>query len=163
MKSSFNHACKNALAIGGALLALTAFASTADARMGGISMPSSMSRGDTHTTMSPSLGSPRGSDIGSFRNSGRSFDVGLQTRDRGSHWKHPIDSDQGGPDDPPKKTPKGGTESGGSAPKDNPWDPYGFHKHHPGYVDKYGHYHPPTGVGSNSADSDPAPASRTPR
>ena len=165
MKSSFKNACKNVLAMSGALLALTAFASTADARMGGMSMSPSMSRGDMHTTISPSLGSPRGSDISSFRNSGRSFDVGLQTRDRGSHWKHPIDSDQGGPDDPPKKTPKGGgTQAGGGwTPQNNPWDPYGFHNHHPGpngYVDKDGHYHPPTHVG----DSDePAPASRTPR
>jgi len=155
------------LTIGSALLAFSAFVSTAEARMmGGMSMPSSMSRGDTHPTFNSSPGSPRGSDIGSFRNSGRGFDVGLQTRDRGSHWKHPIDSDQGGADDPPKKTPKGSTQGNNDYAAKNPWDPYGFHNHHPGnhgYVDKDGHYHPPTDHSGSANNTDPAPASRTPR
>jgi hypothetical protein len=149
---------RKSLTLAGALLALAAFASTADARMGGGGMSSSMSHGDMRGSSSPSLGSPRGT----FGNGGRSFDVGLQTRDRGSHWKHPIDSDQGGPDDPPKKTPNGGTGTGGSPPKYNAGDHYGPHKHHPGYVDKYGHYHP-ADYGNSSASNDPAPASRTPR
>lgn len=138
------------LSIGGALLALAAFASIAEARMGGgmgMSSPT-MSHGGGHGSMSSSMGSPRG-----FSPDGRTFSPGgLATRVRGSHWKHPIDSDNGGPDDPPKKTPKGSTQTGSNgndAPKDctgnwhcshpgrGPWPPKG------GYVDPWGHYHPP--------------------
>ena len=131
------------LSIGGALLALTAFASTADARMGsGMGMSSSMSHGAGHGSM----GSPRG-----FSPDGRTFSPdGFTARVKGSHWKHPIDSDNGGPDDPPKKTPKGSTQTGsnGNGP---PKDCHGnWHCLHPGqwppkegYVDPWGHYHPP--------------------
>jgi len=107
------------LSIGGALLALAAFASTADARMGGgggMSMSSSMSHGGGHGSMSSSMGSPRG-----FSPDRRTFSPsGLATRVKGSNWKHPIDSDIGG-DDPPKvpKTPTrpgaNGNSSGGAA------------------------------------------------
>jgi hypothetical protein len=103
---------KISLTIGSALLALAALASTADARMmgGGMHSPSSMSRGDIHSTGPSSLGSPRG-----FSPDGRTFSPdGLQSRVKGSHWKHPIDSDQGGADDPPKKTPK--TPKGSTGP-----------------------------------------------
>src|SRR5690348_17198539 len=99
---------RKSLTIGGALVALAAFASTADARMGGgMGMSSSMSHGGGH--MSSSMGSPRGSHVDMRAGpSGPTFNTErVQTRVKGTHWKHPIDSDNGGPDDPPKKTPKG--------------------------------------------------------
>ena len=141
------------LSIGGALLALTAFASTADARMGGGGGMGMSSHGGGHASMSSSIGSPRGSNV-DMRTSamgGRAFNAdSLQTRVKGTHWKHPIDSDNGGPEDPPKKTPKGSTQTGsnGNGP---PKDCHGnWHCLHPGqwppkngYVDPWGHYHPP--------------------
>ena len=123
------------LAIGGALLALAAFASTADARMmGGMSMPSSMSRGDAHTPMTSSLGSSHG-----FSPDGRTFSAdGLGTRIKGSNWKKPIDSDQGGADDPLPKPPKTQTSSNGNGSGGyyGGWNPG---HHHYGY---YGPYNP---------------------
>jgi hypothetical protein len=160
---------KNLLTIGGALLALAAFASTADARMGGgMGMSSSMSHGGGHGSMSSSLGSPRGTVAAGFNtnggrvdlrtaprgtvapgfntNGGR-VDVGAAQPSKGSHWKHPIDWDGGGADDPPKKPSKGHVEynsNGGG------WshDPYGFHNHHNGYYDQWGHHHGPYPSGS---------------
>lgn len=158
------------LTIGGALLALAAITTTAEARMlGGTSMPSShMSRGDIHSPVTSSLGSPRtfspdGHTSGVI---GRTFSPdGLQSRVKGSNWKHPIDSDGGGPADPPKKPPKGGTQTGskdssqgGGWTHDPPW----HHDGHGGWTDKYGHYHAP-GSGGGANSSDPPPASRTPR
>ena len=71
-----------------------------------------------------------------------------------THWKHPIDSENGGPDDPPKKAPKGSIQgSGGSG------SPQGG-----GWYDQYGHHHGPWPSGQGTASNgEPAPASRTPR
>ena len=109
--------------------------------------------------MSPSLRSPRG-----FSPDGRTFSPGgLATRVKGSNWKHPIDSDNGGPDDPPKKTPKGPTQTGGNDTwKDHPG--YYHPDHSKGWYDKYGHYHPgKNSDGGTASNGEPAPASRTPR
>jgi hypothetical protein len=70
-----------------------------------------------------------------------------QTRVKGTHWKHPIDSDNGGPDDPPKK-PKGSSGDGQPQWTSNGggWThtpPYGFHDPHKGWYDRWGHCHPP--------------------
>ena len=152
------------LSIGGALLALAAFASTADARMGGgggMSMSPSTSHGGGHTSTSSSMGSPRGSniDVRSSTIGGRTSSAGdLRTRVKGTHWKHPIDSDNGGPDDPPKKTPMGSSGEGRTQ-----WTSNGGGWEH----------RPPSHQGTggwdglwSSGDSyrtQPAPASRTPR
>jgi len=165
---------RTSLTIGGALLALAAFVSTADARMGGgggMSMSPSMSHGAPISSMSSSsMGSPRG-----FSPDGRTFGAGgLATRVKGSNWKHPIDSDGGGPSDPPNKPPKGSTQTGSNgADQVDPHDPYGFHGHHNGWYDRYHHYHPGSGDGSKSGNNsggnssgnrtEPAPAFRTPR
>jgi len=160
------------LSIGGALLALTAFASTADARMGGgggMGMSSSMSHGGGHGSMSSSIGSPRGfsPDGRTFSPDGRTFRPdGIATRVKGAHWKHPIDSDNGGPDDPPKKTPKGSTQgSGGSgSPQGGGWSHDPPRGHGGGWYDQYGHHHGPWPSGQGTASNgEPAPASRTPR
>ena len=93
---------KTSLTIGGALLALATLASTAQAGMaGGINMPTSLSRGDTRIPATSSIGSVR-----TFSPDGHVGSNALELRTAGSHWKKPIDSDQGGADDPPKKTPK---------------------------------------------------------
>ena len=82
------------LSIGGALLALAAFASAADARMGG------------GMNMSSSMGSPRG-----FSPDGRTFSPdGFTARIKGANWKRPIDSDGGILGDPPIKPPKASTQ-----------------------------------------------------
>ena len=137
---------KNALTIGGALLALAALASTADARMmGGMTMPSSMSRGDIHTPVTSSLGSPRAFSPDGHSFSGRTFSPDgrtfspdeLQQKVKGSNWKKPIDSDGGEPGDPPKKPPKDPnqtTDNGGGG--NYPYHPY----HGPGGW--YGQHHP---------------------
>jgi hypothetical protein len=154
-------AMKNALTIGGALLALAAFGSTAHARMmGGMTMPSSMSRGDIHTPMTSSLGSPRtfspdGHGVGgrTFSPDGRIFSPdGLQQKVKGSNWKKPIDSDQGGGDDPPpKKSGDGSTQTssnGSGASNGNGHPPpgtggyYGGWHHHPPYGGYYCHGKP---------------------
>jgi hypothetical protein len=142
---------KSLLPIGGALLALAAFASTADARMmgggGGMSMSPSMSHG---APMSASTGSPRGfsSDARSFSAGGRTFSAEELTRVKGSNWKKPIDSDNGG-DDPQPKPPKTQTgDSGGGSHYGGPyggWGP-GHHPHYGPYGGPYG------GNGGNSGD-----------
>ena len=126
------------LSIAGALLALATFATTADARMmGGMSTPSSMSRGDSHAPMSSSLGATHGfsPDGRGFGATGQSFShTGLETRVNG--WKKPIDSDGGGPADPQPKPPKTQTpeNSGNHDPYGRPLHPYGaswwYHHHH---------------------------------
>jgi hypothetical protein len=120
-----------------------------------------MSHGGGNTPMSSSMASPRG-----FSPDGRNFGAGgLATRVRGSNWKHPIDSDGGGPSDPPNKPPKGSTQgNGGDTSKDRPGY-YGYGNHDKGWYDQYGHHHGPrpSGHGSSAGNSDPAPASRTPR
>jgi hypothetical protein len=153
---------KNALTIGGAILALATLATAADARMmGGFSSPSSMSRSDIHTTMPTSLGSRGFSPDGrSFGSAGRTFSPdGLQARVKGSNWKHPIDSDGGGPSDPPKKPPKGSTQasSGSGGGEIQNWGDYEkAHPHH------HGPWHGPgaTGGGSGGGDTGPALACR---
>ena len=86
--------------MGGALLGLAAFASTADARMMGAGM--SMSPSMSHGAPMSSMGSHRGSDIRGFSSGGSSFNAeGLQTRVKGSNWKKPIDSDNGADDPAP--------------------------------------------------------------
>jgi len=87
--------------MGGALLGLAAFASTADARMMGAGMSMSPSKSHGATTSS-SMGLHRGSDIRAFSSGGSSFNTeGLQTRVKGSNWKKPIDSDNGADDPAP--------------------------------------------------------------
>jgi hypothetical protein len=138
---------RKSVTIGGALLALAALASTADARMmgGGGGMGMSMSHGaPISSSMPSSMGSPRGfsPDGHSFGASGRSFSPdGFQTRVKGSNWKKPIDSDGGGPADPQPKPPKtqtsdGGDGSSGHYPHGGFYPP---HRHGGGY---YGGYHP---------------------
>jgi len=132
--------------IGGALLALAAFASTADARMmgggGGMSMSPSMSHGGGNATMSSSIGSPHSfsPDGRTFSASGRTFSPdGLQTRVKGSNWKKPIDSDGGDAGDPAPKTPKGSTQTSSDGSSYTPHrhlnygDGYygGWYQHHP--------------------------------
>ena len=136
---------KNALTIGGALLALAALASNADARMmGGMTMPSSMSRGDIHTPVTTSLGSPRTFSPDGHSFSGRTFSPdGLQQKVKGSNWKKPIDSDGGGPSDPPKKAPKVPTQTTDNGNGGNyPYDPY--------QASRYWHQHHPYGGGYNN-------------
>jgi hypothetical protein len=89
------------LFIGGAMLLLAAFTSTADAGMlGGITAPGAMSRSDARIPMTTTAGTVR-----TFSPDGHSFSPdGLQLRSK-DHWKKPIDSDQGGDQDPPKKNP----------------------------------------------------------
>lgn len=89
----------------GALLALTTLTSTADAGMlGGVSAPTGLSRIESRIPMTGSVGL-----------SGRTFNAdGLQLRTRSEHWRKPIDSDGGGPDDPPKKPSGDGTKTGSS-------------------------------------------------
>jgi hypothetical protein len=138
---------KNALTIGGALLALAVFATNADARMmGGMSMPSSMSRGDIHTPVTSSLGSPRSFSPDGHSFSGRTFSPdGLQQKVKGSNWKKPIDADGGGPSDPPKKTPKEPTQTTDNGGGGNyPYHPY----YGPGGW--YAHHHHPYGGGYNN-------------
>ena len=144
---------RKSLTIGGALLALAAFASTADARMmgggGGTSMSPSMSHG---APMSASTVSPRGgfgTDGHTFSASGRTFSPdGFQTRVKGSNWKKPIDSDGGGPADPPPKPPKGSTETS----SDGTGGYYPPH-HHPHYGGPYQPY-PNAGGGGNVPQRD---------
>jgi hypothetical protein len=128
---------RKSLTIGGALLALAAFASTADARMmgggGGMSMSASMSHGAPMSSM----GSPRGfsSDARSFSAGGRTFSAEELTRVKGSNWKKPIDSDNGG-DDPQPKPPKTQTgDSGGGSHYGGPYGGWG-----PGHHPHYGPY-----------------------
>lgn len=111
-------------ALWGALFALTALTSTADAGMlGGVSAPTGLSRFESRIPMTGSVGL-----------SGRTFHAdGLQLRTRNEHWKKPIDSDGGGPDDPPKKPTGGGSSTGSNGGKPNyqgpkfggHFDPYG--------------------------------------
>jgi hypothetical protein len=101
---------------GGALIALTAFATTADARMMGGSTGMSSSRFST-----PSISTSASSSLG---NSGHKT------------WKKPLDSDGGTPDDPtPKTTGKG--NGGGTHVTENPYGgyfgPHTPYPHHPHY------------------------------
>lgn len=85
---------KTSLTIGSALLALAAFASTAEAGMtGGINMPTSFSHGDTRIPLTSSIGPVR-----TVSPDGHVSSNGLELRTAGSHWKKPIDSDEGGGD-----------------------------------------------------------------
>lgn len=157
---------KNATVIGGALLALAVFVTTAEARMmGGMSMPStSMSRGDIHTTMPSSLASPR-----SFSPDGHSFSPdghkissdavsfspdGLQHKDKGSNWKKPIDADNGGPPDPPpnKQPPQRTTQTATKLDPGGPW--YGPGSDFPGRNGHYGQPWQPHHVGHCGARPD---------
>jgi hypothetical protein len=123
----------NALKIGGALLALAVFATSAEARMmGGMSMSStSMSRGDMHTTMPTSLASPRSFSPDGHTFSGNTFSPdGLQQKVKGSNWKKPTDADNGGPSDPPNQPPQRTTRTatkldpgGPLPPVYGPWPP----------------------------------------
>lgn len=113
--------------VGGALLALGALTSAAEARMpGGPAAPTSLSRADTRIPVTSSIGSVRtfGADRGTFNADG------LQLRVKGGHWKKPIDADQGGAEDPPKKTPKDPqtSQTGGGSRGDIYWAP-NYHPH----------------------------------
>jgi len=149
--------------IGGALLALVAFASTADARMmgggGGMSLSPSMSHGApisssmSSSLMSSSMGSPRGfsPDGRTFSAGGRSFSPdGFQTRVKGSNWKKPIDSDGGGSDDPQPKPPKTPTQTGDSGGWQDRGGPYGGWG--PGHHPHYGPWGGPYGGTGNSGN-----------
>ena len=125
---------KNALTFGGAMLALAIFATTADARMmGGITMPTSMSRADIHIPMTSPLASPRSfsPDEHTLGPASRTFSPdGLQQKVKGSNWKKPIDADGGGPSDPtpPKKSGNGSTQTssnGSNTMIGTPPGPYG--------------------------------------
>jgi hypothetical protein len=140
---------KTSLTIGGALLALAAFASTANAGMtGGISTPTSFSHGDTRIPMTSSIGSVR-----TFSPDGHVSSNGLELRTAGSHWKKPIDSDQGGNDDPTKKAPKDPIEANGGGTIVPPGGWYGSHPH-----PHYGQ-----GSGGNGGDNSTPPPQRTHR
>jgi hypothetical protein len=93
----------------GALIALAALVSSADARMmGGGSMSASrVSTPSTHTSISSSQG-----------------------ESRHTHFKKPIDSDGGGKSDPdPKPTTKG--TGGGTKVTGGYWPPHHPHPHYP--------------------------------
>lgn len=127
--------------------------------MGGMSMPSSMSRGDIHTPVPSSLESSRGfsPDGRSFGSAGRTFSPdGLQARVKGSNWKHPIDSDGGGPaDPPPKKTGNGSTQTSSSDPSNGTSSPGGHYgEWHPHPHPHGGHYgpHPYHGGGGDTGN-----------
>lgn len=124
------------LAVGVALLALSAFASAAEARMpGGPAAPTSLSRTDTRIPVTSSIGSAR-----TFSSDDRTLSPGgLQLRVKGGHWKRPIDADQGGTEDPPKKTPKDPqtSQAGGGSKGDIYWAPR-YHPHHGPGVQDYG-------------------------
>jgi hypothetical protein len=92
----------------GALIALAAFVSSADARMmGGGSMSASRVSPTTHTSISSSQG-----------------------ESRHTHFKKPIDSDGGGKSDPdPKPTTKG--TGGGTKVTGGYWPPHHPHPHYP--------------------------------
>jgi hypothetical protein len=140
---------KTSLTIGGALLALAAFASTANAGMtGGINAPTAFSRGDTRVPVTSSIGSNR-----TFSPDGHVGSNGLELRTAGSHWKKPIDSDQGGNDDPPKKTPKDPVQANGGGTIVPPGGWYGTHPH-----PHYGQ-----GAGGNGGDTSTPPPQRTHR
>jgi hypothetical protein len=145
---------KSLLPIGGVLLALAAFAPTADARMmgggGGMGMSASMSHS---APMSSSMASPRGfcPDGRTFSASGRSFNPdGLETRVKGSNWKKPIDSDGGGPADPQPKPPKGSTQTS----SDGAGGYYPPHRHYGGYHGGPYQPYPDAGGGGNVPQRD---------
>ena len=121
---------KKSLTTAGALLALAALATNAQAGMGGITMPTSMSRGDTRISTNSSLGSVR-----TFSPDGQSIGANRIEARGASHWKKPIDSDQGGDSDPPKKTPKDSQTSDNGGGVRYPYHPYtgpgGWYGHHP--------------------------------
>jgi len=134
---------KKSLTIGGALLALAAFASTADARMGGGGGMGMSSHGGGHTSTSSSMGSPRTSSLD-----------GLQTRFNNSNWKRPIDSNGGLLADPPIGPPKASTQpSRDGMSRDRAG--YGGGYGHNGYIDQYGHFHHFYGGGSNASNGPP--------
>jgi hypothetical protein len=109
-----------AITLGSAVLALAVLASTAEARMGGMNMPTTLAHGDSR---SPTLSTPTAG--------GHNLNVGRLDNAPGSHWKKPLDSDGGGPDDPPKKSGPTQTTSGGDGPVGGYYDSPRFH--HPTY------------------------------
>jgi hypothetical protein len=114
----------------GALIALTALATTADARKMGSSTTSASRLSSTtsiHTSVSSTLGDSRH-----------------------NNWKKPLDSDGGGPSDPPpKKTTSTGT-GGGTKVTENPYG--GYYGPHPPYP----HYpHPHYGGYSSGCGATP--------
>lgn len=122
---------KRSFAIGGALVALAAFIPSADAAaLGGINPTASLSRGDARLPMTSSIGSVR-----TFSPDGHSFSPdGLQQHGK-DHWKKPIDSDQGGDQDPPKKDPTKTTDQRSLdrlVQKDRIYSPYWHNPHHYG-------------------------------
>ena len=135
---------RKSLTIGGALLALAAFASTADARMmgggGGMGMHVDVARAPISSSMSSFVDgiAPR---LQPGRTHLQRERAHLQPRRipdkvKGSNWKKPIDSDGGGRDDPQPKPPKTPTQtSDGSGG--------GWHQHGPygGYYGGWGHHH----------------------
>ena len=141
---------KTSLTIGGALLALVAFASTANAGMaGGINAPTSFSRGDTGVPLTSSIGSVR-----NFSPDGHVSSNGLELRTAGKHWKKPTDSDGGGPDDPPTKPTKDPqTSNNGGGGSSSP--PGGWYGHGPGHHPHYGQ-----GSGGNGGSTEPPLACR---
>jgi hypothetical protein len=100
---------------GGALIALTAFATTADARMMGGSTASRLSSNTSiHTSVSSTFGDSRH-----------------------NNWKKPLDSDGGGPSDPPPKKTTSTGNGGGTHVTENPYGgyfgPHTPYPHHPHY------------------------------
>lgn len=111
------------LAFGGAMLALAIFGSAATAATVGANALSAISRVDTRVPAITSIGSLQtfNSQVGTS---------GLEMHS-GRHYKKPIDSDGGGPDDPPTSD----TGSGGgfyNHPIYGPHPPYPHNPHHYG-------------------------------
>ena len=138
------------LTLGSALLALATLASPANAGMlGGSTSPTTMSRGaDSHISTTSSLGSRQTfADARSSALSGRSFSAEGLEHTKGSHWKKPIDSDGGGADDPPKKSPKDPLQTSDQSGQPTrashlPFYPDGY-RHHPHYGPQGGGSEPP--------------------
>jgi hypothetical protein len=124
------------LAIGGAMILLAAFTSSAGAGvLGGITAPGAMSRGDARIPMTSSITSVR-----TFSPEGHSFGPDGRQLGGKEHWKKPIDSEGGGPLDPPKKHPTKTSGNGisfdGIIPDNRVFHyTYPHNPHHYGYGD----------------------------
>ena len=99
---------EESLAIGGAIIALAAFASTANAGMTSVNMTTSIGRTDTRIPMTTTIGTIR-----TFSPDGHVSSHGLEVG-KHSHRKDTTDHTDGEQPDPPKTTGgTGGTASNG--------------------------------------------------
>jgi hypothetical protein len=106
------------LAIGGAMLALAMFGSATTL---GVNALNAISRVDTRVPAITRIGS-----VQTFN--GRVGTSGLEMG-TGRHYKKPIDSDGGGPNDPPKKDPTKTTDTGSGGDYYGPHPPYWHNPH----------------------------------